>query len=360
MLEKMASPAYVAAELQARTHRDNNEFREAAQRAEVAAAIARATGDGLSEWDMKFFQTENLMDAGDFDDCSRLALELIESAPAKGAAQARARAFTLLAISKQRAGLLEEAAESAREAVDLTSETDDDFEINVKARQALIAALADSGRLGEAWEECLVLARVISDELDDQLAGKAYWVIGNVAFLCNKVDEGLQYHELAASTFSPAKNLDVWAKFNKASAAMRLAAEVATADTLRCIERAELATDVIGGSANDYQLLKLNRAHWSYLAGDPEGTIEVLRDFDDLEEGVSPQRAAEAFQLLGRAFLAVGKKEESRENLMKAAEFFESSGAGNRAEQTRAFVKAELGRASLWSSVLRIMGLSRH
>ena len=96
---------------------------------------------------------------------------------------------------------------------------------------------------------CLDLADIVSAEVDDQLVGKAYWVIGNVAFLCNKVEEGLRYHELAAATFSPARNLDVWAKFNKASAAMRLAADVADADTLRCIERAELATDVIGGSA---------------------------------------------------------------------------------------------------------------
>ena len=120
------------------------------------------------------------------------------------------------------------------------------------------------------------LAEVVSAEVDDQLIGKVYWVIGNVAFLCNKVQEGLEYHELAAATFSPARNLDVWAKFNKASAAMRLAADVADADTLRCIERAELATDVIGGSANDYLLMKLNRGHWSFLAGDSQTAVELL------------------------------------------------------------------------------------
>ena len=48
---------------------------------------------------------------------------------------------------------------------------------------------------------------------------------------------------------------------------MRLAADVADADTLRCIERAELATDVIGGSPNDYLLMRLNRGHWNFLAG---------------------------------------------------------------------------------------------
>ena len=68
---------------------------------------------------------------------------------------------------------------------------EDDVEIAVKARQALIAALADSGRLDEAWAESLIMADIISGEVDDQLVGKAYWVIGNVAFLCSKVAEGL-------------------------------------------------------------------------------------------------------------------------------------------------------------------------
>ncbi len=126
--------------------------------------------------------------------------------------------------------------------------------------------------------ESEALASVISDDVDEQLAGKAFWVIGNVAFLCDKVDDGLRYHELAASTFSPARDLSIWAKFNKASAAMRLAANVADADTLRCIERAELATDVIGGSESDLLLLRRNRAHWSYLAGDAQSAVSILED----------------------------------------------------------------------------------
>ena len=76
--------------------------------------------------------------------------------------------------------------------------------------------LADSGRLDEAWTECLALAEAVSAEVDDQLMGKVYWVIGNVAFLCSRVEKDCSIHELAAATFSPARNLDVWAKFNNA------------------------------------------------------------------------------------------------------------------------------------------------
>ncbi len=59
--------------------------------------------------------------------------------------------------------------------------------LNVTARLALIAALGDSGKIDEAWAESLILADVISAEVDDQLLGKAYWVIGNAAFLCGRV-----------------------------------------------------------------------------------------------------------------------------------------------------------------------------
>ena len=99
---------------------------------------------------------------------------------------------------KASGGAAEQAAESARTAAELAV-ADADIEINMKARQALIAALADSGMLAAAWTESQVLGSIISDEVDEQLAGKAYWVIGNVAFLCNNVEEGLRYHELAAA-----------------------------------------------------------------------------------------------------------------------------------------------------------------
>ena len=274
MQQSSVSPSYAAAELQAREHRSNHEFREAAIAAQAAAEIARTEGDGASWWNMTLFRAESLLAAGTLRPARRLPGPCLQN-PETRMLQLQAQVHILLAKAHQGLGLLEQAADEARAAVDLLN-GEDDVEIAVKARQALIAALADSGRLDEAWAESLIMADVISGEVDDQLVGKAYWVIGNVAFLCSKVAEGLHYHELAAATFSPARNLTVWAKFNKASAAMRLAADVADADTLRCIERAELATDVIGGSPNDFLLLKLNRGHWNYLAGESAAAVELL------------------------------------------------------------------------------------
>lgn len=337
MQKNAVPPAYVAVELQARQYRDDHHFSEAARLAGEAAAVASAGGDYAAEWGMRFFQVENLLDAGEYDESARLAAVLVEGPAVALSPQSQAKAHILLSQARHRAGLLKQAAESARTAADLTA-AEPDIEINVKARQALIAALADSGLLEDAWDESLVLARIISNEMDDQLAGKAYWVIGNVAFLCSKVEEGLHYHDLAAATFSPARNLDVWAKFNKASAAMRLAADVADANTLRCIERAELATDVIGGSPNDYHLLKLNRAHWTYLAGDAQAAVGLLEDLCELEDGLSPQRSGEACLLLGRAHLATGNPGAARAYLLRAADHFEAAGAQQRADQAREFL----------------------
>lgn len=334
------SPLYVTAELKAHEHRTNHAFIEAAVSAHGAAEIARTEGDIDSWWKMTFLQAENLLDAEDFVACAAIAASLVGGHAATNEPQVQAEAYILLAKARQGGGALEEAADAARAAVALVAD-ENQIETNVKARQALIAALADSGSLEEAWAESLGLAEAIETEVDDQLVGKGYWVIGNVAFLCNKVKDGLHYHELAAATLSPVRNLDIWAKFNKASAAMRLAADVADADTLRCIERAELATDIIGGSSNDYLLMKMNRAHWNFLAGEAQAAVELLDQIRADPEKPSPQILGEVCLLLGRAHSSLGNHDAARENLRTAAEHFEASGAQQRAEQALEFLAAE-------------------
>ncbi len=332
MQQNSVSPSYAAAEMRAREHWSNHDLRKAADSARVAAEIARADGDPQSWWTMTFFEAESLLAAGRFESCAAVAAALI--AEPDSTAQLRARVHILTASAEQGRGRLEHAAAEARAAVGMTSD-EVDIEINLKARQALIAALAESGNLDAAWDECLGMADAISGEVDDQLVGKAYWVIGNVAFLCSKVDQGLRYHELAASTLSPARNLTVWANFNKASAAMRLAADVADSDTLRCIERAELAIDIIGGSESDHILLKLNRGHWNVLAGDPGPAIDILGSIFPAPETTSPQILGEACLLLGRAHAAKGQPAEARGHWLEAADYFDRAGASQRADQAR-------------------------
>lgn len=340
MREKKVAPSYAAAELQARGHRASHDFTKAADGARSAADIARDEGDSTGWWNMTFLQAQNLLDAGYFVEATALARSLSEASLAAASPQYRAQALILMANSLHGEGLLEMAIEAAASAVGLV-DADADMEIDVHARQALIAAFAESDKLEEAWGECVSLSERISDEMDDQLAGKAYWVIGNVAFLCDKVDEGLRYHELAAETFSPSRNLDVWAKFNKASAAMRLAAEVADAATLRCIERAELATDVVGGSEEEILLLRLNRAHWNYLAGDTAAALELLDEIRGRADQLPPQMAGEIFLLTARAQADAGGNQSARESLLEAADRFDKAGAQQRALQAREMLDPE-------------------
>ena len=351
------SPLYAAAELKAHEQRSHHAFAEAAGSAEQAAEIALGAGDAAAWWNMSFLRAENLLDAEQFDACVELGTALLREAALPVSERDQARTHILIAKARQGAGLLDKAADCARRAADLTL-GDSDLEINVQARQALIAALADGGQFDEAWAESKKLALAVSDELDDQLAGKAFWVVGNVAFLCGRIQDGLHYHELAAATFSPTKNLDVWAKFNKASAAMRLAADVADADTLRCIERAELATDIIGGTQSDILLLRRNRAHWNFLAGDAAGAAEILEDI--CTAAVAPQLLGDAWFLLGRSYLSMGDESAARAALTEAVTHFENAGAPHRAEQTREFIAVELGPASLWSRLWRAAGFGRH
>jgi hypothetical protein len=356
MRQPSVSSAYAAAELRAREHRANHDFSEAASSANIAADIALNDGDIESWWAMTYLGAESHLSDANFEGCAEAASRLIME-PHAISPQLRAQVHILMAKAHQGSGLLESAAAEAKAAVELTN-NEFDVDVNVEARQALIATLADAGKLDEAWSESKDLAGVISDDWDEQLAGKAYWVIGNVAFLCDNVEEGLRFHELAAATFSPARDLNIWAKFNKASAAMRLAANVADPDTLRCIERAELATDVIGGSENDLLLLRRNRAHWSYLVGDTASAVAILEDICT-SETTTPQVLGDACLLLARAYVSAGDKNAARRALAEAVVHFESAGAPHRAQQARDFLKAELGRDSFWSGLLRFAGSGR-
>ena len=338
MQQESLSSSYVAAELQAREYRTGHDFAEAAISAGKAALIALSDGQSGAWWNMTFLQAECLLAAGEFEASAEVAEALVDSGAATP--QLQAQVHILRAKACQGAGLLDIAAAEARAATELV-QGEADMEVNVTAGLALISALGDSGKLDEAWAESLNLANVISAEVDEQVQGKAYWVVGNVAFLCGKVPEGLYYHELAANTFSPTRNLDVWAKFNKASAAMRLAADVSDADTLRCIERAELATDVIGGSSNDYLLLKLNRGHWNFLEGNHAAAIDLLEEIFVEAEKPSPQILGEVGLLLGRAKAALGYRDAARRHMQKAVEHFEASGAQQRADQAREFLANE-------------------
>ena len=142
-----------------------------------------------------------------FEACAQLAGELVAGTPgAQAAVHARGKAHTY----SQKPGRVPACwgrRRTSAKAARGPHGTGGDVEIASKPGRHS-SRPSPKAEVGGGLGESLLMADIISGEVDDQLVGKAYWVIGNVAFLCSKVAEGLQYHELAAATFSPARNLD--------------------------------------------------------------------------------------------------------------------------------------------------------
>jgi hypothetical protein len=117
---------------------------------------------------------------------------------------------------------------------------------------------------------------------------------------------------------------------------MRLAAGVADSGTLRCIERAELATEIVGGSEEEILLLRYVRAHWNFLAGDAPAAVALLSEVAASADKLPPQNAGEAYLLLARAEAADGRRQAAELSVKHSVEYFEKAGAHQRAVQAGA------------------------
>jgi tetratricopeptide (TPR) repeat protein len=329
---------FVIAELEARESWKRRDYSAAYFQAVHAAELAVEAGDDLRWWKMVLLQVECLRDQGAIQECQELAAQLAAHPVSASAPDLGARASILLAHALQGLGRLPEAVAAATTAANLVAGDFENVYLHIQAQQALIAALAESDRLDAAWRECLVLESLLTDHVDDDTAGKAYWVIGNVAFLTNRTSEGSEYHDLAAERLSPSRDVDLWARFNRASAEMRLHAQLGDAATLRCIERAELATEVVGGTERDLLEMSLVRAHWYFLTGDMESAINILEPMHSKFPVLAAQTAAEASFILGKAMITQGNDEESLQILEEAVTLFDTAAATERSAMVRDYL----------------------
>lgn len=334
----------MVAELTARASWKRRDYGTAFNQAADAAALALEAGDDISWWSIKFLQAECLRDSGSIEECVQLSRELTEHPLTATAPDMGAKAYTILAVSLQGLGRLPEAAEAAATAGALVAGNVNFVYLHIQAQQALIAALAEGRLLDEAWRECLVLESLLAQYVDDDTAGKAYWVIGNVAFLSSRVMEGSTFHDLAAERLSPSKDVDLWARFNRASAEMRLQAKILDAATLRCIERAELATDVVGGSKRDRLEMSLVRAHWYFLTGDMPAAIRILEPLCRESDFLAAQTAAEVHFLMGRALKSENRSDEALRYFEEAATLFDKAAAPERSATVRAYLGNAAGQ----------------
>ncbi|MHA7238446.1 hypothetical protein [Arthrobacter sp. TMS1-12-1] len=330
-------------ELQARDAWNQRDYVKAQELAERAAGVAAGSADDAGWWNATFLVSEALRKQGRMQDSTDIAERLETHALTRQSNALSARVATLRSFALQGTGNLALAVASARAAVDFADEEPGQKGIRMEAQNALIASLADSDQLEEAWKECLVLAQLLSTEPPTQTVGLGYWAIGNVAFLLKHISEGVNYHGLAAKTLSPSNDLDLWARFNRGSAQFRLAAGVVEPETLECIERAELASSIVGGTERDRLELRLTRAQWLVLTGQFEAAAGQLAEVIEKKSLLATHMAAQAHFLMGQASSPRGMEREAVSNFEASEDLFLQSGAEDRASSARALIESIQG-----------------
>ena len=269
---------YVLAGLYARQAWDLRDYALAAEHAAAAARIALEGKNTSAWWNMTYMQAECLMKQGQLKECQKIMEHLLEHPMATESAGLGVRARQMLAALCHGQGQLGAAVEHAQLAVEQCAQLPKGSTLIIGALRALIGALAESGRLDEAWTYCQDMNDQMDEQSMSQLAGEVAWVIGNVAFMRHDYPEGIRHHERAAKLLSPANDIDLWARFNKASAAVRLSSGIVEPETLSAIERAELALSIVGGNKTDQLEVAFIRARWLYLTGDIVAAVQKLRD----------------------------------------------------------------------------------
>ena len=324
---------YVLAGLYARQAWDLRDYALAAEHAAAAARIALEGKNTSAWWNMTYMQAECLMKQGQLKECQKIMEHLLEHPMATESAGLGVRARQMLAALCHGQGQLGAAVEHAQQAVELCAQLPKGSTLIIGALRALIGALAESGRLDEAWTYCQDMNEQMDEQSMSQLAGEVAWVIGNVAFMRHDYPEGIRHHERAAKLLSPANDIDLWARFNKASAAVRLSSGIVEPETLSAIERAELALSIVGGNKTDQLEVAFIRARWLYLTGDIVAAVQKLREIYAERTALAKHTAGEVSLLLGKSLKAAGESEEALVLLQEAQKEFSAAGAQDRVQQ---------------------------
>lgn len=324
---------YMIDEYAARQFWDRREYKEAMNQAAAAAEKALGRGDKSAYWRTSLLMAECQLEMGLIQDFATSARRLAEDPSIREVPTMEARAKALHARALHALGLVGEALRVAQEAaaIELLDETSDSSHFDT--HHALIASLAESGDLEQAWKTALSMEAMITSDTPVQTAGQAYWAIGNVAFLMEDSVLGLYHHEMAAGRLSPSNDVNLWALFNKASAHMRIQAGLIEPSTLVCIERAELAISVTGGSPIDELEIALVRAHWLLLSGDAEDSVKRLRSILEQRELLPSHTLAETEYILALALFELKVYDEALKTARHCEAIFTVLGAGRRAEE---------------------------
>ena len=314
---------------------ERREYREAIAEAAEAATKARGEGDKQGFWRMSLLKAECQVELGLMAEFAEGARLLADDPEIVADPTLRVRATTLYSRALQCQGQVGEALAMAKEAAAIELSGSVDSVNYFETHHALIASLAESGKLPEAWDVAQSLLKLIGPETPQQTAGLAYWAVGNVAFLTDRNAEGAKWHDQAALSLSPSNDVNLWAQFNKASAHVRIQSGLLEPATLECIERAELAFSVSGGSPTDELETELVRSNWLLLTGEPE---ESTRRLEALLAGpvlLPDSIIAQCEQLMALALYELGRKGEALAAAQRSEKIFVALGAIRMADLSR-------------------------
>lgn len=334
----------ILSEYKARQHWERREYRAALEHAAEAAEKALTKADVIGYWRMTLLLAECQLELGHMQEFAASAKALSEHPALQGEPRMVARAKAMHSRALEALGHVGEALVLAQEVAALRGEGADDVIGEIEMLHSLVAALTESGEEEEAWRHAQEMARLAGEQHDQEVAGKAYWAVGNVAFFLSDTESGVGYHKLAAENLAPGNDVNTWALFNKGSALVRLAAGIADQDTLECIERAELANSVTGGSPLQELEISMARAHWMLLTGKPDEALVRLQKILDHRELLPEHTLAEVEFVSALALHELGRNDEALVAASHSEKVFIGHGAQRRALQLRGLVESINGK----------------
>ena len=118
---------------------------------------------------------------------------------------------------------------------------------------------------------------------------------------------------------------------------MRLTANLVEPETLQCIERAEMALSITGGTEQDELDIAMIRAYWRYLTGEIAEAREQMSEVLEKVESMAPLSQGDALLLFARILADQGDLQQAAKHALVSADLFENHGAGTRAQLARHF-----------------------
>lgn len=336
---------YLANEYKAQQASQRRDYGKAVEYSVLAREAALQAGDTWGYCRLTLSIARYQYDLGLMDECIHTINALTAHPVIVDFPETAARARVILSEALRNKGASDRALVATEEAISIVP--DRSKELRTALQHSMVATLAEEGEVEAAWQEAMVLDSLVGPEAGARASGMAYWTIGNSAFMSGRIEEGLRFHQQAATALTPLGDVNLWALFNKASANLRMDAGVVQPETLECIERAEVAISVSEGNLADRLEILLSRAHWEHLAGNNGVAEQKLRDVATKAEELFPYTRAQALMVLARCLFDLGRAGEALDAAREGEQLFDGLGAPVQAERAREIIRTILRNASV-------------